>query len=133
MSNIESVSLCYVTLRTWRELSRIDRILTSDSKETAADPGAVTFLSFNSETVTGSKSMKISLFQIRSKLSNLRDQSYWLGIRSSCCDFKFGLLITWFGYLSNCLLERMSVQESSARAPERHNNSKSFLHDLTKW
>lgn len=32
-----------------------------------------------------------------------------------------------FGYLNNCLLERMSFQDSSARAPDRLNNSKSFL------
>lgn len=121
---------CYVTLRTWRELSRIDRILTSDSKEMAAVPGVVNFLSFNSDTATGSKSIKISLFQIRSKLSNLRSEL--LAWRQSS-NSKFKLLRTLFDYLSNCLLERISVQESSARAPERHNNSKSFLHNSTKW
>ena len=30
-------------------------------------------------------------------------------------------------YLNDCLLERMSFQDSSARAPERLNSSKSFL------
>ena len=63
----------YITLRTWRELSRIDLSLTSESKEMAE----ITFFSFSSETATGSKSMKTSL---RSEL--VLNSSFWLDIRS---------------------------------------------------